>query len=195
MAGFGTFVMLASTLVSFAGQMQAADAARKAGAMRQSAANEEAKQLEYVAGQARAQSQIRAGQERRRARYARSRLRALSAASGGGALTRTTEVLDLGLVEEGELRALYSVYEGEALAQGREAQARAVRLGGQAAYQAGLTRQQTGYYSAFGTGLSGVGQSLIDRYGPPERVGAGGGYGTGSRGRGGGVHGSYFDWI
>jgi hypothetical protein len=165
MAGFGTFMMIASTMVSVAGQMQAAGAAKRAGAIQAAAANEEAKQLEHVAGQARAQSQIRAGQERRRARYARSRLRALSAASGGGALTRTTEVLDLGLVEEGELRALYSIYEGEELAQGREAQARVTRMGGRAAYEAGVTRQQTGYYSALATGASGLGPTLLERYG------------------------------
>ena len=56
MAGFGTFMMIASTMVSVAGQIQAGNAAKKAGAIQAAAANEEAKQLEHVAGQARAPS-------------------------------------------------------------------------------------------------------------------------------------------
>lgn len=73
----------------------------------------EAKQMEVQAGQERAASQRRAREERRQTQLMQSRAQAVSAASGGGAVDPTVVDIIGDIEEDGEYRALNTLWEGE----------------------------------------------------------------------------------
>lgn len=124
------------------------------GAAADSAASFRARQLEQQAGQARASSQQAMRADRKRERLVQSRLQAVA---GGGGLDAGVVELSKDIAEEGEYRALNSLYEGEEAARGMEAGAAAARFEGSQARQAG-------YLRGINTVLSGA-SSLYDQYG------------------------------
>lgn len=154
-AAVGTAVKGAglSTILSTAGSAIGAVGAIQSGNAANAAAQHQAAQLEAAGQTERAIAQREAEENRRQARLMQSRARAVGAASGGG--------IDLDLAgdiaEEGEYRALTSIWEGEEAAKGRKAQAAAARFEGKQAKKAG-------YLKAGKTLLSG-GASLFEKYG------------------------------
>lgn len=123
------------------------------------AANSEARQLQYRAGQTRASTQRSAIDARRQSRYAISRGRAVAAKSGAG-VTDPTVINTLADVSaEGEYAALTRMYEGEDAAIGMEATARARKREGRAA-------RTVGYLRAASSVLTGGGDnSMLAKYG------------------------------
>lgn len=119
-------LMAASAAVSVIGQQQAGEAAKQS-------ADYQAAQLEQKAGQDRASAQRASIEQRRQATLANSRVQAL--AGGGGA---DGSILDFTgeIAGEGEYNALASLYEGEEMARGREAQAVGLHMEGKAARRA-----------------------------------------------------------
>ena len=148
----GTLLMIAkvasigSTVLGTVGAIQQGNAAN-------AAAQYNAAQLEAQGKTEQAVSQREAQEERRQKELKISRARAVGAASGGG--------LDIPLMgkleEEGELRALTALWEGDERAAGRRAQAAGARFEGKQAKRAGMIR-------GAGSLLSG-GASFYDKYG------------------------------
>ena len=165
LAQVGTVLTLGATAIGAMASIQAGNAAKAAGARAQQGAEIEAKQLERMAGQERSAGQRRASEERRRLRFAQSRLQAVAAASGGGAITPTTETLMGALESEGAYRSLFALYEGEEVAAGRQVQASAARYGGASEAMAGRIRQRTSRWQAASQLSSGFGGTLLERYG------------------------------
>lgn len=137
---------LGGTAISTVGQLQA-------GAAEQQAANFQAAQLTQQAQAERASSQAEAQEERRQKELRISRARAVAAASGGG------QDFDLlgDLEEDGELRALTALWEGEERARGRKLQAASAR-------QTGRNRKRASIFKTGSTLLQG-GASFLDNYG------------------------------
>lgn len=98
----------------------------------------EAKQMETQAGQERASAQRRAREDRREKRLIQSRAQALSAASGGGAVDPSVVDIIGDLEEDGEYRALNSIWEGEDRARGLTTGAKQRRKQGRFALTSGL---------------------------------------------------------
>lgn len=144
-----TIAGLAGTAVSAVGTIAGGQAAADQ-------AEFKARQLEQQAQEERAAAQREAMKERRKEQLTQSRLQAVSAASGGGTTDPTVVGLASDIAGEGEQQALMQFALGENRARGREMQAEASRMSGQAA--------QTGsYFSAAGGLLSG-GSSLYTKY-------------------------------
>ncbi|KKN80686.1 hypothetical protein LCGC14_0327780 [marine sediment metagenome] len=194
----GDVMMVASTLIGVVGQMQQASAQQAAGqaqaaaaAHRAAIANRQAQVMEQQAGQERAVSQRAAQEERRRGRFVSSRVQALSAASGAGALDPTIVGILGDIGTEEETRALTALYEGEERARGLEYGATLERAGGagalfagQAARRAGRSAAARSRLSAAGTLLEG-GSSLFAKYSPESPTGGGSTYYTRRSSRGG----------
>jgi len=143
--GIGNALAVGGTVLSAAGAAQQGRAA-------QAAANYQAAQLDAAAKTERASAQREAMDERRQKELMISRARAVGAASGGG-----QDMQLLGDIEEdGELRALTAMWQGEEAAKGREQQADSSRFDGAQARKAGRIKAAT-------TLLSG-GSSLFERY-------------------------------
>jgi hypothetical protein len=157
-------MMIAGTVISAAGQMQAADAAEKQGEAQQTALAYQANQNRIQAGQERAAAQRDMIAERRNERLVQSALIARAAASGAGASDPTIETLAGGIAAEGEYRALAALYQGETAAQALESSASARDFEASQARLAGRRAASSYRYGAFGTVLSSAG-SLYDRYG------------------------------
>jgi len=98
----------------------------------------ESKQMEVQAGQERAASQRRAREERRQTQLLQSRAQAVSAASGGGAVDPTVVDVIGDIEEDGEYRALNTLWEGEDRARGLLTGARERRRQGRFALTSGL---------------------------------------------------------
>lgn len=141
------WMSVASTALNAGGSLYQGNQAKKA-------ADSEARQIEYRAGQERAASQRQAEEQRRQARLAMSRAQAVA---GGGGSDQTVVDLIGDMAAEGELRALTSIYEGDDRAFGLEQQAAARRREGKAARTAG-------YINAVSSVLRG-GQSMFKKYG------------------------------
>lgn len=161
------YVSAAGTILQTAQMFTAGKNARAAGEAQQRMAEHEAKQLEVKAGQERAFSQRRMLDQRRKTDLAQSRLLALSAAGGGGALD--PGILDLAedIEAEGEFRALTALAEGEERARGLTSGAGARRTEGEVSRQVGRSRQSGYTLGAAGTLLEGATRSysLYDKYG------------------------------
>ena len=156
----GDALFLGGTILSTVGNSSA-------GKAQQRADNFQAGQMEQQAGQERAASQRAGAEQRRRARLAESRVRALSAASGGGASDPTVTSITGDIAAEGEYRALTALYEGEERARGMEMGAVAKRYEGTTARQAGDIAAATSVFKGstiFGSGYGGA-QSLLEKYG------------------------------
>lgn len=146
-AGVGTILQGAGAVVGGLGAVQA-------GRAQQAASNYQAAQLDAAAKAESASAQRAAQEERRQKGLVLSRARAVAAASGGG-----QDVPLMGAIEEeGELRALTALWEGEEAAKGRRAQAEASRFEGKQYKKAGYVKGAT-------TILSSVGQSFAERFG------------------------------
>lgn len=146
-AGIGGILQGAGAAVSAIGAI-------KAGKAQQAASNYQAAQLDAAAKTEAASSQRAAQEDRRQKELMISRARAVGAASGGG-----QDVALLGDIEEdGELRALTTLWEGDEAAKGRRAQAAASRFEGRQMKRAGYVRGGT-------TILSSAGKSFAERFG------------------------------
>ena len=129
-------------------------AAVKSGRTAQATANYQAAQLDASAKSEQAVAQRAAAEERRQKELTISRARAVGAASGGG-----QDIPLFGAIEEdGELRALTVLWEGDEAAKGRRAQAQAARFEGKQTKRAGLYRGAT-------TILASAGQSFQEKFG------------------------------
>lgn len=132
--------MLMTAVSSIAPALQAAGTiigtlgAIRSGQAQKSAASYEAAQLDAAAKTERAVAQRAALDERRQTDIMLSRARAVAGASGGG-----QDIPLMGAIEEeGEMRALTALWEGEEAAKGRRAQATAARFEGRQAATAGM---------------------------------------------------------
>ena len=99
----------------------------------------EARQAEYLAGQARASSQRSAFEERRMAAMLGSRTLAQAAASGAGASDQNVVNILNSIYMEGAYRSQLALYEGEEQARSYEVNAQARRLSGKSASSAALS--------------------------------------------------------
>jgi hypothetical protein len=146
--------MSLGTILQVAGAGVSAVGAVKSGNAAQASAEYQALQLEAAGKTENAVAQREAEEQRRQKEFMLSRARAVGAASGGGQ--------DIGLMgaieEEGELRALTALWEGEEAAKGRNMQASAARDEGQQMKSAGMVK-------GFSTILSSVGQSFAEKFG------------------------------
>lgn len=166
---FGTAGLVAGIIGSVvsAGGSLLGGSQDNAAAQAQAQAQEiQAQQLAQNAGQERAAAQQNAIEERRKARLARSRNEAVAAASGGSASDPTVLAINEGLAGQGEYNALTALYQGEARAQGLEADAAAARYSAKQARRAGRSAQAG---SVFGATTSLLGDaartSLMLKYG------------------------------
>ena len=144
--GLGNVLALGGTIVSTLGAIQS-------GKAQNAAAEYQAQQLDAQGKTERAVSQREAQEERRQKELAISRARVVGAASAGG-----QDLALLGDIEEdGELRALSALWQGEEAAKGRKNQAAATRFEGKQAKKAGLIK-------GLGTLMDG-GASFYENYG------------------------------
>lgn len=120
------------------------------------AAKLEAQQMEAKANEERAVSQRRAIQARRIADRAKSRAKAVAAASGAGATDPTMENIYGDIEDQGTFNVLSELYQGEAKGQGLD-------FGAKMRRRAGKNALKTSRYRAAGNLLEG-GTSLYDRY-------------------------------
>lgn len=149
LAAAAPYIGLATAGISAAQQ-------HEAGKSQQAQLRLEAAQDKREANMALAESQANAANERRRAKILRSRALALAGASGTGIDDPSiVDALD-SITDEGELRALDALYEGNYLAAGLRSGADARRRMGRAAGRAGTA-------SGLATGLAGV-TSFAERY-------------------------------
>lgn len=144
-----TGLIIAGGLLSAAGHTEEGDDAKRM-------SDEEARQLRENAGQTRAAGQQAGEEESRRARLVMSRMIAVAAASGAGAVDPTVVKLASGVAGEGELAASMQRYNAESEAQGMEKQATSRVRSGAAIQRASRWRaagsiMQSGY-QAFGKG-------------------------------------------
>src|SRR3990167_1354259 len=152
------------TLLNVSGRMQAGRAAEEGGIAARSAAEFEAAQAEVRAGQERAKAQRESATERKKEKYLQSKLIARAAASGAGASDPTVNKLARDIAEEGELRAMTALYEGEAKARGYQDMAALSRFKVEQAYKAGKVKKGAYRTSAVTSLLSGAG-SMFTKYG------------------------------
>lgn len=138
--------LIAGTAISAAGALESGRAA-------QSNANFQAAQMTQQAAQERAAGSRAAAEEARRKRLIQSRAMAVGAASGGGVDYRGIGEIE----EEGEMRVLSALYEGEERGRGMDVGAAGKRFGGKAARAASQ-------YRAVGTVLDGA-ASFYEKYG------------------------------
>ena len=120
----------------------------------------EAAQLEAKASQAKGAAQLKAAEERRQGELLRSRATAVAAASGAG-VDDPTVLNTLGdITAEGEIRALYSIYNGDIEATDLTLQAQAVRDEGDSARTAGYISGVTSIATAWAGGIGGASDGL-----------------------------------
>jgi len=144
----------AGLILGIAGSVVSAVGAIGSGIAQKKAADFQASQLEQQARAEKARGSRAAAEESRQRRLKLSRAQAVGASSGAG---RAYDV-EGDIEEEGRLRALTAVWEGEERATGRRNQAAGVRAGGKASMTAGMI-------GGASTLFSGVGGSLLKKYG------------------------------
>lgn len=140
------------TVATVAGTVVQGRAQREAGEQEQAAANYEADQLERSAKEELAAGQREGMEIGRQTGLARSRQRALAAASGAGAGDVSVQMLEADLQRQGNYRRDLAIYGGIERAKGQVAQATARRKAGRAA----LTGSRM---AAAGTIISGLGSA------------------------------------
>ena len=150
----GASAMSLGSILQIAGAGDGALGAINAGNAANASAEYQALQLEAAGKSENAAAQRQAEEDRRQKDFVLSRARAVGAASGGG-----QDINLMGAIEEeGELRALTSLWEGEEAAKGRKMQAEAARFEGQ-------QMKTAGYVKGFSTILSSAGQSFAEKFG------------------------------
>lgn len=176
---------VASTIITIMGQIAGGQAAKAAAeneavALRHRAALAErsAEAKEQAAGQERAVSQREAIEQRRQGKFVESRVQAISAASGAGALDPTIVGILGDIGRETDIRAETALFEGEEAARGLEFGAAIDRAGGagdlfaaEAAIRAGRSARNRSFLAAAGT-LFERGESLSDRFSTPVSSGS-----------------------
>ena len=176
-----TLIAIASLGVTIMGQIAGGQAAKAAAeneavALRHRAALAEraAEAKEQAAGQERAVSQRAAIEQRRRGEFVESRVQAISAASGAGALDPTIVGILGDIGRETDIRAETALFEGEEAARGLEFGAAIDRAGGagdlfaaDAALRAGRSARSRSFLAASGTLLEGA-ESLFDKFSTPK---------------------------
>jgi len=132
---------IGAAVLSAAGTIGAGNSAK-------ASADYQARQLKQQANAAEASGQYQAEQDRREAEFVRSRAQALAAASGAGASDKT--VLDImgRITEEGEFRALSSLWAGSE-------QATSARMAATNVNEEGRNIRDQSYYGALGNALGG----------------------------------------
>lgn len=140
----------AATAVSAVGSIMS-------GKAQDSASRFQAGQMKQQAGQERAAAQRTAIEQRRQAGLANSRVKALAAASGGGATDPSVINIETANAGAGEYNALSALYQGEEKARGLEMGAGARLYEGSQAKRAGLIKG--------GSGLLSAGSSMFEKYG------------------------------
>lgn len=168
----GPALSVAGTLLDMGGkQAQGADAqarANAAAANSRVAAEYEARQFDYLAGQAKATSQLEAYQQRHAAALLASKSLANAAASGAGASDPTVVDLISQIYSEGAYRSALALYQGEEQARSYSVAAQARRLGGESAATAAIATGNSiasaSNLSMFSTLIQG-GSSLFSKYG------------------------------
>lgn len=167
MAWLPVAAQVVGTILTVSGGLKQADAAEAAGARAREAKEFEAAQLGQQAGQAQASAQRRSLEQRRRAQMVASRALAVSAASGAGASDPTIETIISDIQGEGAYRAGLELYHGEERARQMRMGAEAANYEGQVAERGGKERARAARISAFGSALSGAGNSysLYSKYG------------------------------
>lgn len=168
----GAAASVAGTLISAKGQKQAGAAAVKQAEQTSKneliAAEYEAKQAEYLAGQSRAASQRSAYEERRMAGLMASKTLAQAAASGAGASDANVVNTLNQIYMEGAYRSALALYEGEEQARSYEVSATSRRLSGKsaasAALQEGTSAGKASKTASTATLLGGA-SSLATKYG------------------------------
>jgi hypothetical protein len=168
----GGALSIGGTLLSAKGQKDSGKAAVKQA--EQTAQNEmvaaefEARQAEYLAGQAKAVSQREAFEQRKMAGLLASRSLALAAASGAGSSDPTVVDIIGKIYAEGAYRSALAMYEGEEQARSLDVAAQARRLSGKSGASAALSEgrsvSKASNMNMFSTILSG-GSSFLDNYG------------------------------
>lgn len=143
--GAGGILSAGGTILSTAGAIQQGKAAN-------AAAQYNAKQLEASGKAENAAAQRKAVEQTRQKELVLSRARTVAAASGGG-----QDIALMGQIEEeGTMRSLTALWEGEEAAKGRNAQAAGARFEGSQAKRAGAIKG----LSILGEGVG----SLYDKY-------------------------------
>lgn len=153
----------------------------KAAERRQGAAEFEAAQLEQNAGQAKAAAQRVAFQKGVEGDLMLSRLKALAAASGGGATDPTVLNLQAGLMHQKAYNLAAALYRGDDDARTMRMQAAAKRFQGELGVEDAKDARTASFFAAAGTAASG-GASLYEKYGkdlwPTNEWGTGSKYGN-----------------
>lgn len=151
----GAAASVAGTLISAKGQKAQGQAAVQQAEQTSKndyiAANYEASQADYLAGQAKAVSQRSAFEERRTAALAASKTLAIAAASGGSASDGSVVGILNGIYMEGAYRSQLALYAGEEQARSYNVMAESRRLSGKSAASAAL---QTGASAASAAGIN-----------------------------------------
>src|SRR3546814_14757736 len=106
-------MMVAGTVISAYGQMQAGEAAEAQAAAQQTALDFQAGEARKQAGQERAAAQREMISARRRERLVQSNLIASAAASGAGASDPTLLAPKVDIAADGASRALTALYQGQ----------------------------------------------------------------------------------
>ena len=152
-------MMAVGTVLSFAGAQDEAANQEALGRSQKLAADHRATQMAKKAGQERAVAQRQAGEERRKTEIVRSNLQARAAASGGDTLDPGIVSLDLGIVGEGEFRALNALFTGESKAVDLEFGAELERFGGEQGLTASKMAAQATRRRATASLLTGIGST------------------------------------
>lgn len=155
---------LFGSLTAAGGSLMAGSAAAKSGARIKSADDFEAAQLDQNAGQSIAAGQRAAIEARRQAALVQSRILAVAAASGGGALDPTVVRLIGQQAGEGEFRARTALYQGEERARAQRMAATTKRYEGDLAEESGALKK-TAYDIGAASALFKGSSTLYSRYG------------------------------
>lgn len=151
------FAAIAGAALSFAGQMKAADAAKKSAQAQQQAKQYEAAQMQQQATQEVATAQRAALEERARAKKVAGRAAAVISASGGGITDPSLQNLIADIQGEGAYRAGVKMYEGEDAARRLRMGAEARQFEGEVALQQGEEKAQAARIGAVGSAASSFG--------------------------------------
>lgn len=166
MAQLATPLMVASTVLSAQGSLNAGKAAKKQAEAVAMGKEAEAAQLVQKAGQERALSQRRADIERKRERLVQSSLQARAAASGAGAADPGVVDLAEDIAAEGDFRTRMALHQGEETGRGLEYGGELRRYEAEDALRAGRIAKSAYNMQAVTTLLSGgANYGLYQKYG------------------------------
>jgi hypothetical protein len=162
-------MMVAGSVLSAGGQIQAGNAAAAEGIAGQQAMDYRAAEERSQAQTARGVASVEASNTARDTGLVLSSARARAAASGAGATDPTVVSLESGIAGRGEINLLTQLASGEERAKGLENQANLDIYQGQQLAEAGRVQQRSSRTRALASLLSGAG-GLFARYGgsPPS---------------------------